>query len=605
LERTFAMLREDNQAADRGPAPESGRPALRRLFGGAPKRAAAPDDMAKAVAVAQAQAVYKSAPVDFLANLLFSLLLVAVLYRMDGEFGSLFVKWFTVLAASIGVRFLLWRDIKAGVNDPRRARKWLTNYTFGTGFTALIWSATLLFIPHGVPLEYVLVVVFLLAAMTASATAAAAAYLPATIAFAAPILIALSLRFASGGGLTNWAMALFALVYLGFVLRLAGNIGDDLVTRVGLNEKNRELVGSLEYSIAETRDREEKFRVIADYSYGWEAWFSADGRLQWVNPGVERITGYTDGECMAQKNHPLEIVHPDDREMIARGLAIAAAKPTKDEIEFRVVHKDGTIRWCSVLSCPAVDSTGSNVGFRASIRDISDRKALQAELEVLASTDPLTGVYNRRRFFHDAEGELYRARRYQRPMVVLMVDIDHFKKLNDGHGHAVGDKCLKALALAFRHRLRRSDIIARLGGEEFVAMLPETQLQDALRLAERLRQLVEAIKIETPSGGEISFTVSLGVADFQPEGDSLNQLLARADSALYKAKRDGRNQVAYVGADGTSAVPLPAGPPPASTVAPIPVPIAASVLSPIAGSVAAAPPRTEAPISIRRAPARA
>jgi diguanylate cyclase (GGDEF)-like protein len=130
--------------------------------------------------------------------------------------------------------------------------------------------------------------------------------------------------------------------------------------------------------------------------------------------------------------------------------------------------------------------------------------------------------------------------------VLALVDIDHFKRINDTYGHAVGDDTLKTLAHAFANRLRRSDLFARFGGEEFVCLLPETALGDGLRLCERLRQMVETIKLQIPGKSEpFGFTISVGVADLQHEGDSLNQLLARADAALYKAKRDGRNQVAY------------------------------------------------------------
>jgi diguanylate cyclase (GGDEF)-like protein len=206
----------------------------------------------------------------------------------------------------------------------------------------------------------------------------------------------------------------------------------------------------------------------------------------------------------------------------------------------------GGCGWCGASGFEAIDTQGRNVGFRASIRDISDRKALQHQLELLASTDPLTGVVNRRRFFHSAEAELYRARRYDRPLVLALIDIDHFKRINDTYGHAVGDDTLKTLAHAVGNRLRRSDLFARFGGEEFVLLLPETQLGDGLRLCERLRQMVETIKLQIPDRAEpFGFAVSIGVADLQHDGDSLNQLLARADAALYKAKRDGRNQVAY------------------------------------------------------------
>jgi diguanylate cyclase (GGDEF)-like protein/PAS domain S-box-containing protein len=410
----------------------------------------------------------------------------------------------------------------------------------------LIWAATILYIYRGVDSASLVVIIFLLAGMTAAAVASSAAYRPAVVGFIAPILGGLAFYFFSRSGFTDWALGAFALIYFAFINRITQNLEQNLIQEVALKEKNRELVDSLEYAVAETRDREEKFRVIADYSHSWESWFSGDGRLLWINPGVERLTGYNAEECMNQRSHPMEIVHPEDRETLARAMASAGKAPTMTEIEFRVVCKDGTVRWCAAVSQPAIDTQGRNVGFRASIRDISDRKALQHQLELLASTDPLTGVVNRRRFFHSAEAELYRARRYDRPLVLALIDIDHFKRINDTYGHAVGDDTLKTLAHAVGNRLRRSDLFARFGGEEFVLLLPETQLGDGLRLCERLRQMVETIKLQIPDRAEpFGFAVSIGVADLQHDGDSLNQLLARADAALYKAKRDGRNQVAY------------------------------------------------------------
>jgi diguanylate cyclase (GGDEF)-like protein/PAS domain S-box-containing protein len=410
----------------------------------------------------------------------------------------------------------------------------------------LVWAMTIFYLYRGVDSASLVVIIFLLAGMTAAAVASSAAYRPAVVGFIAPILGGLAFYFFSRSTFTDWALGAFALIYFAFINRITQNLEQNLIQEVSLKEKNRELVESLEYAVAETRDREEKFRVIADYSHSWESWFSADGKLLWVNPGVERLTGYNAEECMNQRSHPMEIVHPEDRETVARAMAAAGKAPSMSELEFRVVCKDGAVRWCAAVSQPAIDTQGRNVGFRASIRDISDRKALQHQLELLASTDPLTGVVNRRRFFHTAEAELYRARRYDRPLVLALVDIDHFKRINDTYGHAVGDDTLKTLAHAVGNRLRRSDLFARFGGEEFVLLLPETQLGDGLRLCERLRQMVETIKLRIPDRAEpFGFTVSIGVADLQHDGDSLNQLLARADAALYKAKRDGRNQVAY------------------------------------------------------------
>jgi len=493
---------------------------------------------------AQAAALHQNGPVALLANLVNGLILACLLWA-EGIQREAVLAWYTLLMLAVTLTYMFWRGYEQAVAR-QAVRGWLNRLAFGNTFAGFVWAFTIVYLYRGIDSSSLVVIVFLLAGMTAAAVASSAAYRPAVVGFIAPILGGLAFYFFSRATFTDWALGFFALVYFVFINRVTQNLEQNLIHEVSLNAKNHELVDSLEYAVAETRDREEKFRVIADYSHSWEAWFSADGKLLWVNPGVERLTGYTAEECMGQRSHPMEIVHPEDRAMVARSMPAAAKQPSLKELEFRVVCKDGSVRWCAVVTHPCHDSQGRNVGFRASVRDISDRKALQQQLELLASTDPLTGVINRRRFFHTAEAELYRARRYDRPLVLALVDIDHFKRINDTHGHAVGDDTLKTLAHAFANRLRRSDLFARFGGEEFVMLLPETQLGDGLRLCERLRQMVETIKLQVPDKPDpFGFTVSIGVADLQHEGDSLNQLLARADAALYKAKRDGRNQVAY------------------------------------------------------------
>ncbi len=560
------MLRQDEAQA---PAADDtlGKRLRRRMRGMV--SANPPPQPSEALHAAQAASLHRNGPTVLLANLVNGLILACVLWASDIPH-QMVLCWYTLLMLAVAYTYLRWRGYDRAVqgND---VKAWLQRFAFGKLFAGIVWAITILYLYRGVGTENLVVVVFLLAGMTAAAVASSAVYRPAVLAFNAPILGGLAFYFFTRGTYTDWALAFFALIYFAFVNRMASNIEEHLVGEVALREKNRELVSSLEYAVAETRDREEKFRVIADYSHSWEAWFSGDGKLLWINPSVERLTGFSAAECLGHRSHPMEIVHPEEREKVARGMAIAAKQPSMKELEFRVVCKDGSIRWCAALSQPAIDSQGRNVGYRVSIRDISDRKALQNQLELLASTDPLTGVCNRRRFFHNAEAELYRARRYDRPLVAALIDIDHFKRINDTHGHAAGDECLKALAHALANRLRRSDLFARFGGEEFVLLLPETQLGDGLRLCERLRQMIETLKIQIPGVAEpIGYTVSIGVADLQHEGDSLNQLLARADAALYKAKRDGRNQVAY-GApaqafDGAApAAPQPAAIAPAAT----------------------------------------
>ncbi len=176
-------------------------------------------------------------------------------------------------------------------------------------------------------------------------------------------------------------------------------------------------------------------------------------------------------------------------------------------------------------------------------RHLNDElRSLNVELEALATTDSLTGINNRRNFFVLAKDEIARSRRYQRPLTALMIDIDRFKDVNDKHGHAIGDKVLRALAQACITTLRETDIFARLGGDEFVILLPETD--DGREQADRLRRTLERMRTSLDDDTDLAITVSIGVASARPEDETIDDVLGRADEALYEAKQRGRNCIA-------------------------------------------------------------
>jgi diguanylate cyclase (GGDEF)-like protein/PAS domain S-box-containing protein len=177
-----------------------------------------------------------------------------------------------------------------------------------------------------------------------------------------------------------------------------------------------------------------------------------------------------------------------------------------------------------------------------SFLDITEMKELQESLHRLATTDPLTGLYNRRSFFDQLHQELSRAGRYRRPLTLLFLDVDHFKEINDRHGHPAGDQALKSLALLLQAESRRNDIVGRIGGEEFATVLVECGLDQAREAAERLRRQVERLRVDSDQG-PLSMTVSIGLAQAVSDQERLEQLLKRADRALYQAKRQGRNRV--------------------------------------------------------------
>ncbi|MBA54890.1 MAG: hypothetical protein CMK89_10600 [Pseudomonadales bacterium] len=203
--------------------------------------------------------------------------------------------------------------------------------------------------------------------------------------------------------------------------------------------------------------------------------------------------------------------------------------------------------------------TGSRLEFGGikslfiSVMDITNRKRIQQELERLATTDSLTGLYNRRSYFELANKEMRRAIRYQQPLALLMMDLDNFKAVNDTYGHQVGDTVLRRFAEVLKYNLREEDLMGRIGGEEFSAILVSSEEQGAYQVAERIRKrwLEESFDLV---GKQVTFTVSIGVSIILSEKESIEDVMERADVGLYTAKRSGRNCVIVNSAEaGTQA----------------------------------------------------
>jgi diguanylate cyclase len=204
--------------------------------------------------------------------------------------------------------------------------------------------------------------------------------------------------------------------------------------------------------------------------------------------------------------------------------------------ETRLRLPDGTVK--DVLLATTTVPIGDKEAILTVFVDITSRKALEIQMKKLAHTDPLTGLPNRSRFFTVAADEIKRSKRYDRPLSVFMIDIDFFKQVNDTYGHEFGDLTLQAFARLCRHWIREQDTIARLGGEEFGLLLPETDEVHALALADRLRVAVKDLRV-----GHLArpITISIGVSEVQPDEATVVDALSRADQALYSAKRSGRN----------------------------------------------------------------
>jgi diguanylate cyclase (GGDEF)-like protein/PAS domain S-box-containing protein len=292
------------------------------------------------------------------------------------------------------------------------------------------------------------------------------------------------------------------------------------------------------------RESEERFRTIANYTFDWEYWRGTNNDFLFVSPSCLRVSGYSAEEFVADPGLLLKIIHPEDRPAVERHMK-EEHHPEAATLDFRIVRRDGKLCWISHGCRPVYAEDGRFLGRRASNRDITDRKLLENELQEQAQSDYLTGLPNRRHFIERGEEELARTKRYGRPMSLLMLDIDHFKAINDTHGHQAGDLALQMMADHCREVLREIDVIGRVGGEEFAIILPETDRAGANRIAERLRASIAGKVMATEKGATLGITVSIGLATHAGSDAeaNLDGLIKQADEALYEAKRSGRNRV--------------------------------------------------------------
>lgn len=258
-----------------------------------------------------------------------------------------------------------------------------------------------------------------------------------------------------------------------------------------------------------------------------------DGVIVLVNPAAEKLLGKNAEQIVEQGFDNVF----DDATAMQRWTSDSGSSPVTVEYKDRVFH---------LYASTITDENKRIVGSAALIRDITDEKRLEEQLRMLSTTDGLTGLYNRRFLDEAITTEFHRTLRTRSPLSVIMIDIDHFKKFNDIHGHDLGDRVLKAVAIAMRNALRKYDLPCRYGGEEFMAILPNTTAEGGFAVAERIRGNIEAMEID---GHKV--TASLGIATFPKlNAETPSELIERADQALYQAKEAGRNRSTIATAAG-------------------------------------------------------
>ena len=283
-------------------------------------------------------------------------------------------------------------------------------------------------------------------------------------------------------------------------------------------------------------ERDHSAAILGAMSEGYA--LTVDSRILAVNGALCQLTGYTEEELVgAVLPWPFSSQRSSPEDLAQIREHLTGDGEGGGTVVVQLCRKDGSEFEAELTARPARRADGSSLGWVSTIRDVSERRRYEAELEHLATQDPLTGLANHRVFHQRLAEQIAAAIRYNRPLSVAVLDLDHFKQINDRHGHIKGDHVLEEVAERLRTVVRQGELLARVGGEEFAWILPEADIDGAHVASERARRVISA----TPFDGVGSLTISIGVGSRGTLRDA-TALYERADQALYVAKRHGRNR---------------------------------------------------------------
>ena len=262
--------------------------------------------------------------------------------------------------------------------------------------------------------------------------------------------------------------------------------------------------------------------------------------IVYVNDAFTEVTGYSAEEVIGKTPRILQKDGTDREELARIREALEKREPVRATL--KNFSKSGKEYWVDLSMLPLKNHEGLVTHFASIQRDITEYKKLEQDLQILCRTDPLTTAANRRAFNETLSQEFSRFKRSQKQYALIMIDLDHFKTINDQHGHSVGDQVLIEVTERCRDNLRVHDIMARLGGEEFCILLPYTDSTQAEKVAERLRAMIEKKPIIV-DGLRLKVTISVGISLVSIHDEDGHQAMDRADQNLLTAKNSGRNQI--------------------------------------------------------------
>ena len=297
------------------------------------------------------------------------------------------------------------------------------------------------------------------------------------------------------------------------------------------------IVGAI-HALTEPRPNEERLEAILEQSpIGVSVSRRDDGRIIFVNTRFAELIGLPREQLIGSRARDYYLDSHQRLRVLER--LRGGGGVTNMEVQFK--RADGSPFWTLfTVNQAVIQGVAVNLAW---IYDYTERRSMEEALRDMASRDPLTGIYNRRSFMDMARAQLARAHRFHEPLSVFVLDVDHFKRINDTFGHATGDDALRMVAAGCQAILREYDILGRLGGEEFVVVLPGATADESRVVAERVRRHLARMPIEA-TDGTFRLTASIGIAGLEGATDTLERAIHRADLALYRAKHLGRNRVA-------------------------------------------------------------
>ena len=480
------------------------------------------------------RAVYAAAPAVLTANLVNGALVVLVFWSVVPP--RLLISWYALLCAVVVMRIWLLRRYRRERSPPAQADRWGRFATIGSGASGTLWGAAgAMFLVPDSPIHEI-VLTFVLGGMGAGAAVSRAAHLPAFFAFLVPSVLPLALRLATVGDAEHLAMAGMVLMYIGALLLIGWRTHASWARTIAWRFANADLV---------------RVAAIVDSSFDAIISMTLDRRITSWNAAAESMYGYAADEVMGRS---MEIVVPPDRleefgtvyDRLGRGEVV-------EPFDTARITKDGRRLEVALRLSPMRDQTGAVVGFSGIGRDITERRQAEERTRHLALHDALTGLPNRTLFHDRLEHALAEAQRHGRRAGLLLLDLDHFKDINDTLGHTAGDRVLVEVARRLDACVRASDTAARLGGDELALILTELRRpEDAAAVARKAMQVMaKPFRLDSR---EMHATTSIGIALYPNDGEDADQLLRAADMALYRAKGQGRNAFRFYAAEMSAQV---------------------------------------------------